>query len=809
MQTARGTEIGSLTSNKAPSIICWALLVLLPCAVPAQPMMPDEATLLQQLDSEQPSKVNEAARKLGDIGSEAALQHIIARHDAHALAAYGRVFCAPITRRVIERLAIEHFDDPTLHRELLRLVFGCGGIRTMEYFHLLVAEIQRQGGSDFEREERALLLVHTDLPVEAEVLKLLTAFPVPPAGAARPCVQESSPRRPLIRFLGERKYAPAAAEIERLLTPAPLDEIDLCEALARIPTALSVRAAVRCVQRYAARPADAQARRCTIERVLRALATAPREVPLPFDDLKAALPQPLEAELARPYIMLIGHRHETAGAPELINYLHVDPGAPGGLGRAALSALLEFESAEVWRAALTEMERLHSAGTINDRQLQFVKSEVQRRLQDPQKFVQQKHEAAQAQREDQQLQMQRRKQFEAFQMIEALRKTEAERYAREYAAYIDQLEQAATNPKLDRHHTLDQDLARHCGRLGTFLRFTLKRPAQAVRFYQRAAAAISRSDGSEWVLQIAVADTYRFDLHDDARAIASYQDAASVLTRMPQQGHGDAPELRLALSKWLEHEIAFLKTKAPFAGTVTRTDRMAAGVLVFALAADALGWDAVSQDASVRSDRQQVAQEVLSLPPSQLNLARAFPLWSLLSASEIVTFLGKHDPGRFLSASVLAAGVADARRAQKRSDADSSSIVLGATGADEHQRSELPQAVKIFAQQTGVRFDLEASPQFATPEQTWKYLLDSLNAGNGRAALTCFTSDFARQVEPLFTGMNTQQMQAMAGSFGRLVSTSDMGNRKEYGVTRLADGEKRAAMVYFIDEDGEWKISSM
>ena len=181
-------------SRMVASIACALLLTFLPLPAEAEPTAADEGVLLQQLDSGVTAEANEAARALGQIGSEKALRRILDRGDAAALGEYGRAGgCAPMTLRVFEPLAIQHFADPLIHLELLHLVWECGGYRTMQFYRLLAADVQQDDGDEFEkrfrREERANILVRTDLHVEPDILELLRTLPPPPPKAARLCIQ--------------------------------------------------------------------------------------------------------------------------------------------------------------------------------------------------------------------------------------------------------------------------------------------------------------------------------------------------------------------------------------------------------------------------------------------------------------------------------------------------------------------------------------------------------------------------------------------------------------------------------------------
>src|SRR5262249_34571921 len=90
--------------------------------------------------------------------------------------------------------------------------------------------------------------------------------------------------------------------------------------------------------------------------------------------------------------------------------------------------------------------------------------------------------------------------------------------------------------------------------LGHYVRFRMKRGAQAIELYDAA-----RANGNG-LGALAVADTYQFDLRDKAQALARYRAMLNEQRRAPQSQNEMEAAIAQFAKAWLTHQVAYLES---------------------------------------------------------------------------------------------------------------------------------------------------------------------------------------------------------------------------------------------------------
>ena len=319
-------------------------------------------------------------------------------------------------------------------------------------------------------------------------------------------------------------------------------------------------------------------------------------------------------------------------------------------------------------------------------------------------------------------------------------------------------------------------------------------------------------------MTLEIADVYQHDLADNAAAIVHYQQALGSLQELAPLSSGGSTLFRNWWARWLEHEIHYLQTGEPFSGTLGRADVAWAFPAVLGYGAPATGGVPVLDEllrsaaapANAPTDRDQLQRTLQTLPHSHRILATALPLLGLLPADAIVSFLTAQDPARYWSASVLGTIVLEARFMP----AGSTDRLFGffppdALRATAGEPPPLLTAADRFARETGIRFVLDPDPRFGSPEQTWTLFLAALKRGDAQGALSCFTADFRRKLEPVLAHTPAASLQAMAASFVSFAPAADRREFHDYEIIALRNGQRYSFSVSFADDAGEWKICRM
>lgn len=312
-----------------------------------------------------------------------------------------------------------------------------------------------------------------------------------------------------------------------------------------------------------------------------------------------------------------------------------------------------------------------------------------------------------------------------------------------------------------------QSLVREYMELGNLLRFRLAAADEALAAYARA-SRIRPNDAFD-LAALAAADTWRFDKRDPARALVQYRRAAATLSEAAAQDGGNR-RMAGALRGWVEHEIAYVEHGRRFVGSVGRNDMALAQLWL-------LGATMQEPLPSVRN-----ARTLGSLPPSQYQLARVYPVILEFEPAEMLAFFEKHDPAGYLTAALLAA-------------------------ARIHAPSPFVNAAaETFVKSRGIRAGPAAvDPRYATPEKTWAAFIAAAKQGDAARMLDCFTPDMQAKLGELFKRMSVEERRAMGMSFVAFAMQGD----SEALIVREHQEKKQAGFVNFENDDGGWKIAGM
>jgi hypothetical protein len=86
----------------------------------------------------------------------------------------------------------------------------------------------------------------------------------------------------------------------------------------------------------------------------------------------------------------------------------------------------------------------------------------------------------------------------------------------------------------------------------------------------------------------------------------------------------------------------------------------------------------------------------------------------------------------------------------------------------------------------------------------------SLRSGDRDTALGCFTGPLQTSLSELFRKSSNAELSQMAGEFGPLQPSGFSSEEfQEFGITRKLPQGNRVALVYFVNEAGEWLVQSM
>jgi hypothetical protein len=634
---------------------------------------------------------------------------------------------ARVVPEPLEALIVEFYADPVAQRPLVALLAKSlddheryPKYRGRKLFDLLYADLKARK----DTHHYAIRIIATDQPVDRELTELLALLD--PAAANE-----------IVMFLGKRKYAPALPALQALQARIPHDR-EQNGMLGRVNWAYLQIGTPEAMQALYARLAvlgQSKDERAGYEvsGVLMSIEQQPPGSPPDYAELRAALPAAFPAQAWDALVSLIQKRKEKRGIPDLQRAIQHSPRP-----EVAVDALLAVGGPDDWRAA-----RVPSQYAAAQKKLDAA-------LADPAQSIARREE-----RERQNALYRTQVEFGGEKSrIAASRKTDPKRYAAEMRALLER--QGARNP----------DLWREYLELAAFVRFELRQPDEAIATYQRAEQLMQAQQLN--LAAISIADTYRFDKRDAARAAQHYRRAMATL---PTGRSGQEQMLAAGIKKWLEQEVAYVERGKRFSGAISRAD-MGTGQL----------WLMLSPA------REPVDPRLLSgLPSSQFQLARAMPAVLDFEPRAMLAFFDKHDPAGYLTAGIL--GAASIR----------------------NPSPYVKAAAETFYRERGILGGLSgrADPRYASPEKTWQIFLAAGKKGDTAGMLDCLTPEMQGKFQDLFKRLSKEDLRKMAESFVGFALSSTYGEFSEAMVVRKQGDRNMGGTVTFLNDGGMWKISEM
>lgn len=635
----------------------------------------------------------------------------------------------------LESLIVEHYGDPVAQRPLITLLAKSldnheryPKYRGRGLFDLLYADLK----AGMETHHYALRIIATDQPVDRELTALLPVLD--PAAANE-----------IVMFLGKRKYAPALPALQALqaLQARIPYERDMNGMLGRVNWAylqIGTPAAMQALYARLAVLAQSKDARAGFEvaGVLMSIEQQPAGTPPDYAELRAALPADMPANAWDALVSLIQKRKEKRGIPELQRAILNSPRP-----EFAVEALLAVGGPDDWRAARVPPQHANA------------QKKLDAALADPAQVIARREE-----RERQEAVYRAQAEFgREKSRIATLRGTEPKRYVVEMRAFLDR-QTVAGNPELWREYLA----------LAGFMRFELRQPDEAIATYQRGEQSMQAQPIN--LAAVSIADTYRFDKRDAARAVQHYRRAIAAL---PAGRAGQEAMIAAAIKQWLEHEIAYVERGKRFSGAISRADMGSAQLWLM------LGVLQAPQESPAD------ARALSRLPPSQLQLGRGVPLVLELEPREMLAFFDKHDPAGYLTAGIL--GAASIR----------------------NPSPYVKAAAETFYRERGIQGgpSAKADPRYASPEKTWALFLAAGKKGDAAGMLDCLTPEMQGRFQDLFKRMSREDLRKMSESFVGFALTSTYGEFSEAMVVRKQSERNMGGSVTFVNDGGTWKIAEM
>ena len=599
------------------------------------------------------AQAKELATRLGREQSVEGLETIVAARNVDLFEAYERGWRNATAGQpsrplppAIEALIIRHYGDPVMGPALLTLcTSNWTPYQTRELFDLMFAEWRSGNVRRSTYPIRDAVLRTSLTGIEAPLLEWLKARDPP----------EMEDLKPIVGFLGRRRYAPAIPVIDKYQRdPDRWLARTASVALVDIATPEAIDAVLA---RLAAMRTEAVGATAIEDRnfLMGHVAQLPASVPLPYAKFRAALPEDV-----RGYSLTwLSVRKDLAAVPDALAIL-------GEKYPAGLEALVATDSPEVWSKARAEVERLKGQGRLNDGQYQYASKLLDEKIADPGKHF------AERRRREVALQFEGRRAPLARAKAEAvkLRASDPERYVAAMRDYIAAVERDARDYARELGEPVRlNDVASESLALAHFVRFRLKRPREALVLYSAADA------GGGGLGAFGVADTLQFDLDDAKAALAQYRKLLA-LHRTPaadearRRGNTE-PRQEEAMQRWVERwlaaQVEFLATGKTFSATLGPEDIAGAALALYFGGGGAQDdtidlaplYRMMEGGASVGRappaiDRKEVARVLASLPRSGFTLMRtAYFVAFMPDARSILAYLARQDPAGYASAGLF------------------------------------------------------------------------------------------------------------------------------------------------------------
>jgi len=402
-------------------------------------------------------------------------------------------------------------------------------------------------------------------------------------------------------------------------------------------------------------------------------------------------------------------------------------------------------------------------------------------------------------------------------------KTSPEKYFAEYRRYLYLKRRAVENYG---DATMRNELANEYIALADMGRYRLRKPNTAILLYDQAQRL------GMPLAAVAIADTFRFDLRNNAKAIEHYQRALTEARRIPSPTNQVDTAFMQWISKWVTEELNYLNTGKPFSGPLYKSDIKDLGPAVFqtfylsearSMRNSLPPIDALTSKLAATTDaaaglrpaqRALIERTLMKAPHSNLLLLDTFRLVVLMPSAEgMLRFLAANDPNGYATAFLLATIVymneEDAKAAGESSRDALSALIPGAAQGKAGRPAPVFEAGNRFATQSGIALRMQADPRLSSPESAWGLLLESLKKADVEVAMTCFTADMQEELRPEWSALSATELREMAESFGDFSLKADEDGIREATFTRRSKRGNETGSAYFANEGGEWKIQNM
>jgi hypothetical protein len=348
-----------------------------------------------------------------------------------------------------------------------------------------------------------------------------------------------------------------------------------------------------------------------------------------------------------PAVAFAAARKYPGALPLLFRSLEASYGNPriyGGsyVNNPVVRAIVAYPSMEAWKRLIDEVDALARDGKIPAEAQAAVHKEVDVLVADPQKALDERkrriaYAAYEARRDGLSPNLN---------AIRPLTDSDPRRHAELYEEWLRKVETIAQDYDDER---VAYDVASHYHWLAMHVRFRLREPQRAVALFEKAAQS------RHALAQVAVGDTWQFDLNDKSRALAAYRRALAEASKPTQQGaispYAQAGSIMNEWWRaWLAAEVRYLETGKPFRGAIAEKAIRGFFQVMWGNAGAVTSYfpdvpRAPSAEGAAAAER---------LAPSRLALMAALAHATLLpEAARILRYLERNDPSGYWSACLL------------------------------------------------------------------------------------------------------------------------------------------------------------
>lgn len=550
----------------------------------------------------------------------------------------------------IENLIVEQYSNKSIRNVLLGFI--ARGLenyvrfpkyRSRALFDLIYSELKKNPSESYGY---AIKIVATDLTgIEPDLIALLPNL-------------EPASANEIVILIGLHRYAPAVSALRKFQeqTPYSRDENGLIGhidwALLQINTPESIQTVLdRLVllgQQASSQQADSQ-----IYSILSYINSAPPDVRLDFASLRNKLPKTLPPNTQIALVDLIAKRQELRGVPDLI-----DAAMTGNY--EAVTTLLNLGTPEDWQKGKQAIENGAVTGTIKPDRLIQLQKMLDVAIADPEKYIAKRSELASRKA----FYEAREKLSSQYPDLQNLKLTDPKRYVLESEAYLQGAEKLFPNKAVkDSPIQYQQDVAQEYQRLADYTRYTLRDPKHAVALYEHAIALSetlpSPYDNTGLKERIGLAETLRFDLVNEQKALQIYQDLLPRVSRGPFSNNEIEIASHQFYKEWIQAEISYLSdgkrySESPNPVTASGVGPFVVYGLEFLRVEDinlANKYALLRSQKMRKAEMDSFAKQLESLSPSQFWVLNTFSLLPTLGSSErIVAFMRKNDPTGYVTA---------------------------------------------------------------------------------------------------------------------------------------------------------------